>query len=90
MIRASLQHLSVLLEIHYLRHKTYPPNLEELEPRLPSQLLMELDGQKINYTTNPERTRFTLIPVHLNRLTDPRLRDQFELVYSTDPERLPK
>ena len=89
-IRASLQHLSVILELHYLRHKSYPPTLEELEPRLPSRLLMELDGQKISYTTNPKRTCFTLIPVHLNRLTDPHLHDQFGLVYSTDPERLPK
>ena len=85
LIPAALQHLSAMLELHYLSHNSYPPALEQLNPPPPRNLLLDIGGQKISYTTNPQRTTFTLVPVHLQSLTPPNLFDQNELVYSTNP-----
>ncbi len=54
-------------------------------------MLMDTHGQPISYTTNPEGTHFTMIPVHLDLLIGTPYRTLKPLlVYSTDLERLPK
>jgi hypothetical protein len=88
---ARLQHLAVALELHHLRHQRYPAKLEELVPSVPLAMLMDTDGQPISYTTNAEGTHFTMIPVRLDLLIGTPYRTLKPLlVYSTDPERLPK
>lgn len=88
---ATLQHLAVRLEIHFLEHGAYPASLTELDSKLPANALIDIDGQPLRYTTNGVGTLFTLLSVGWDGVLDPlNAPEKNDLVYSTDPERLPK
>jgi hypothetical protein len=62
-----------------------------LDSKLPANALIDTDGQPLRYTTNGVGTLFTLLSVGGDGVLDPlNAPEKNDLVYSTDPERLPK
>jgi len=88
-IQATLTHLAMALEIHYLSHHRYPATWDDLSPPLPAARLKDIDGQPIRYTTNPTGTWFTLTSTGADgRLVPPGHRED-DLIFSTAPQETP-
>jgi hypothetical protein len=87
-IQASLRHLAIALELHYLSHGKYPPSLGELDIPVPIDPLVmkDIDGQSIRYTTDAAGSHFTLRSVGKNGVPDVPGQQTDDLVFSTAPE----
>ena len=88
-IQATLTHLAMALEIHYLAHHRYPATWDDLSPPLPAARLKDIDGQPIRYTTNPTGTWFTLTSTGADGRLDPPGHREDDQIFSTAPQETP-
>ena len=86
-VRASLRHLAIALELHYLSHGKYPPSLGALDIALAMDPLVmkDVDGQSIRYSTNATGAHFTLRSVGANGMLDAPGQENDDPVFSTEP-----
>ena len=92
LMEASLRHLAIASELHFLKHSRYPANLTELSQRvpIPAIAMKDIDGQPIRYSTNEAGTWFTLTSIGSNGIPRTPGDRGYNITFSTAPDSQPK